>query len=403
MHKDVCRFDRYAQHLLKDERVAMATPDSIRRTPRSRTPKPTYQYGDHLDDRFVINGFAGMGATSFVYRARRLDSFEPVAIKVLHPHLLKDPIKRRRFLREARVMMQLDHSNVVRFHEIIERDDMLAFVMEYIDGWTLSQWRDEVEETLSEIDLASVFVDILRGLTCAHRAGIIHRDLKPANILITHERGRYLAKIIDFGVAKVSEEGIPEDERSKILGTAAYISPEEVQDPMSVCEASDIYSIGVMLYEAACGRRPFQNMPVGDIMQAHVGEAPPRPSAFNPRITPAFESVILKTLQKQPDGRFASAPQMMQALELALRGAMAMNEEEWAAITADEHAETKEWSREVEEEVAQTRQRGALFGFLRRCFGGALTLLTATGATGQKGDPHHLTRTPRSDNLPFGV
>jgi serine/threonine protein kinase len=363
---------------------------SVRRQPSSRRPQPTYKYGDRLDERYIINGFAGKGATSFVYRARSLESFEPVAIKVLHPHLLKDEVKRARFLREAQMMMQLVHPNVVTFHEIIERDGLLAFVMEYIDGETLADWQRGHDGGLEEVELACVFVDILRGLSHAHRAGIVHRDLKPANVLITHRDGRYVAKIIDFGVARQMSEPMRDDEKSKILGTAAYISPEEVSNPEQICPASDIYSIGVMLYEAACGRRPFQGMPVRDLMQAHVAEQPPRPSDFNPGMTPAFESVILRTLQKQPEGRFDSAPEMIRGLELALQGAMAMSEEEWAEVESSEEEMTVEWHRAIERVAA--RQANPMLSFMRRCVQSAFLLFASTGSHHANYDPHYIHR-----------
>lgn len=369
---------------------------TIRRNPRARKPRPTLSYGDQLGD-YIINGYAGTGATSYVYRARSTSSFEPVAIKVLHPHLLEDRSKRERFLREAQVMMRLSHPNVVRFHEIIERDDMLAFVMEYIEGDTLGDWQKRHED-LDEIELACVFVDILRGLSHAHHRGLVHRDLKPANLLITHADGRFVAKIIDFGVARVMAEPMRDEDMNKIVGTAAYISPEEVADPASVCPASDLYSIGVMLYEAACGRRPFQGMPVRDIMEAHVVSEPQRPREINPALTPAFESVIRRSLQKDPTGRFDSAPEMIRALELALQGAMAMTDEQWEEVAADEDAVTTEWHRAIARsaEVA----RNPVVAFMRRCLGAAFVLFTSTGSTGRTSDPHYINRT--GPTIPLG-
>src|SRR5690625_3533574 len=188
----------------------------IRRRPAE--PQPTLQYGDEFGP-YIITGFAGSGATSYVYRARRRDRFESVAIKVLHPHLVADPTKRLTFYREARVMMRMQHPNVVRFEEIIEAGNTLAFVMEYIDGLTLTQWRQSQPEGIDEMTLACVFVDILRCVTAAHRECVVHRDLKPANILITEESGRAVAKIIDFGVARFVDQPLMEQEKSKIVGT----------------------------------------------------------------------------------------------------------------------------------------------------------------------------------------
>ena len=372
---------------------------TIRRTPQAKDsrPQPTLRFGERFGG-CLINGFAGTGATSYVYKARRLDSFEPVAIKVLHPQLLSDDLKRERFLREAHVMMRLNHPNIVRFHEIVQDEQGMAFIMEYIEGMTLAQWRERHEHELTEEVLACVFVDILRGLGHAHRHGIVHRDLKPGNVLITYQDDRYVAKIIDFGVAKLVQEPMRPEERDRIVGTAAYISPEEVLDPETVCVSSDLYSLGVMLYEASCGRRPFEGRPVRELLDAHVHERPPRPSAYNPQLSPAFESVILRTLGKEPGSRFDSAPEMIRALELALQGALSMSAEQWASVQEDEL--TTEWHRAVSRAASPPRVRG-LPAFLRRCMEVAFVVFASTGVTGRAHDPHHLSRAQPSGQLPL--
>ena len=371
---------------------------SIRRKPTLKpdAPQPTLGYGDRFGG-CIVNGWAGTGATSFVYKARAEESFEPVAIKVMHPHLLADEVKRERFLREAHIMLKFAHPNIVRFERIIDDEDTLAFVMEYIDGMTLSQWCTRYAYDLDESVLACVFVDILRGLSHAHRHGIIHRDLKPGNILITHQDGRYVAKIIDFGVARVVDRPLPQQERNRIVGTAAYISPEEVLNPETICPASDLYSIGVMLYEAACGQRPFSGMPVRDLLNAHVCERPERPSEVNPTMSPAFESVILRTLQKQPEGRFASAPEMINALELAIEGVLAISEEVWA--DEDDTTLTTDWHRSAVAKVAA--RPNPVLDALRRCFGLAMSMVVATGARRDGQDPHHLSRHHDAGQMPW--
>ena len=372
--------------------------DAIRRQPTAKRskPQPTLHYGDTFGE-CVINGFAGTGATSYVYRARKVDSFDPVAVKVLHPHLLKDHIKRERFLREAQIMLKLQHPNIVRFERIVDDADGLAFVMEYVDGMTLSAWCERYAYDLDESVLACVFVDILRGLSHAHRHGIVHRDLKPGNVMITFQDGRYMAKIIDFGVARMMTSPMSDEEKNRIVGTAAYISPEEVMDPEKVCPASDLYSLGVMLYEASCGRRPFEGMPVRDLLSAHVSSRPESPRALNPNMTPAFESVILRTLQKQPEGRFESAPEMIRALELAIQGVLAMTEAQWDDY--DDAEATTEWHRSVMRVSAASRR--PVLDALKRCFGVAVTLFMATGLRGDANDPHYLNRHSSPDQLPF--
>lgn len=376
---------------------------TARRAPRARV-RSTVALGDVVGE-YLINGFAGQGATSYVYRARHLSSFEPVAIKILHPHLASDPAKLRRFVREARMMMRLEHPNIVRFRDIFEDGEQLALVMEYVEGQTLTQWCASQGARLDEAALASVFVDILRGLAHAHRHGIVHRDLKPANVLITQADGRYVAKIIDFGVARFLHEAPADEDLNKIVGTAAYMPPEEVVDPERVGPASDLYSLGVMLYEAACGRRPFDDVEgsaqdhetLEALLDAHVNQAPVAPSAVNPAVSPALESVILRALEKTPEQRFGSAPQLIVALEQALAGVMTLPtlpEAEWDALVRAEHL-TTEWHRDAEQRARQARRggaRGELWRWMRRSARALFQAITHTGCTGRPDDPHYLSR-----------
>ncbi len=373
---------------------------TIRRRPTvgDKQPPATLSYGDEFGP-YIITGFAGCGATSYVYKARRRDRFEPVAIKVLHPHLVADPTRRLTFYREARIMMRMQHPNVVRFEEILEEQGTLAFVMEYIDGVTLKEWRGGHEAQLDEVELACLFVDILRGVTAAHREGVVHRDLKPGNVLITEEGGRMVAKIIDFGVARFVDDPLTEREKTKITGTAAYISPEEVGNPELVCQASDLYSIGVMLYEAACGRRPFDGAEVRQLLKAHLQGEPDRPRELNPELSQGLEEVILRTLSKTPQSRFRSAPEMIGALEEALCRAQSPTEAMAPAAFDEEEAPTVQWQRP--QKVGDVDEVAPRFGaFLKRCLRAALDVVTATGAEDGRDSCHHLNR--RVDgNLPF--
>lgn len=377
-------------------------PSQIRRSPGTAMPAPTLKYGQTFGP-YVITGFAGSGATSYVYKARRKDRFEPVAIKVLHPHLVADHRKRLTFYREARIMMRMQHPNVVRFEEIIEEGDVLAFVMEYIDGVTLSEWRESVNEEIDELNLACVFVDVLRGVAAAHSEGVVHRDLKPANILITELEGRAVAKIIDFGVARFVDQAPTEQESSKIVGTAAYISPEEVGNPTAVGHASDLYSIGVMLYEAACGRRPFEGMDVKELLEAHVKVSPARPRAVNPGVSTSMEEVILKTLDKDPSARFSTAPEMIQALEKALQDAWLR---ETVGIDPQSLVETAQWNREsfspasLEQAAVQAQKSVRIRSFFKRCLEAAFTLMASPGLEEKQGHYHYLGR-PGDAQMPF--
>ncbi|MFB6264973.1 MAG: serine/threonine-protein kinase, partial [Bradymonadaceae bacterium] len=302
-------------------------------------PDSTLRYGDRLG-RYVVTGFAGRGTTSYVYRARREHSFEPLAIKVLHPHLVVDPAKRRQFYREARLMLRMDHPNVVQFHEILEVEGKVGFVMDYIDGVTLSTWVSRQQTTVDQQTVVGLFVDILRGVAHAHRNGVIHRDLKPSNIMITEGEHGLRAEIIDFGVGRARDEGPTDRDREKIVGTPAYISPEEVRDPEDVCASSDLYSLGVMMFETACGRRPFSDGSSRELLAAHVSESPPPPRSLNPELSDHLEEIILKTLEKRPESRFRSADEMIDALEETLRRSA---EGRTRGPSVEDHIATREW------------------------------------------------------------
>lgn len=358
---------------------------SIKRQPTSH-PTPTLRYGDRLGD-YLINGFAGTGATSFVYRARHESSFESVAIKVLHPHLLEDEVKRRRFLREAHMMMAMRHPNIVRFHEILELGDQLAFVMEYIEGRTLETWQKKYAAMADEETLTCLFMDILRGVGNAHRHGIVHRDLKPANVMITQAEDRLVAKIIDFGVARFADRPVEPEDKAKIVGTAAYISPEEVRNPELVGPSSDLYSIGVMMYETACGRRPFEGMPIKELMRAHSEIEPESPREVRPELTPHLERVILRTLSKTPDARFKDARELMVALERAMAGM-----EDLGVL---EEGPTKEWGRVEDVLPSDPEEKRKALEFLlwiRHSMFFVMAFMMSSGYRGDSQDPHHLNR-----------
>jgi len=340
----------------------------IRRKPTADGASPsTFRYGDRFG-RYVITGFAGTGATSYVYRARRYDSVDSVALKVLHPDLVADPRKRRKFFHEARLMLRMDHPNVVRFREIVETDGRVGFVMNYIEGLTLDDWLERRAGELDEKTLTTLFIDILRGVAHAHEAGVIHRDLKPSNIMITDNGSRLRAKILDFGVARFADREPHPDERDKIVGTAAYISPEEVARPDQVCRASDLYSLGVMLYEAATGHLPFASREPRRLLRAHAREQPRSPRRYNPDLSRALEDVIMRTLEKDPNGRFESADKMIDRLERAVREMFRSGE---AGRRGAESAETREWSTRPTADTAESGradERGLLES-LRRAVG----------------------------------
>jgi serine/threonine-protein kinase len=285
----------------------------------------------------------------------------------------------------------MDHPNVVGFREILDEDDYVAFAMDYIDGVTLSDWLRQRPGGVDEPTLAALFVDVLRGVAHAHEQDVIHRDIKPSNILIERSGGRLRARLIDFGVARRSDRPLRRDELDKIEGTAAYISPEEIRDPETVERSSDLYSLGVVMYEAACGERPFEAERAERLFAAHTSR-PPRPlREHRPELSSAFESIVLKALAKRPVSRFGSADEMIEGLEQAVRGLVGGDSEPFAV---EEVVETREWTREEsfepddDEWTADEAERVPVLLWLEM----ALTFLMSTGHTGGEGDPHHLNR-----------
>ena len=338
--------------------------------------------GDCIYGDYEVLGVAGVGATSYVYRCQDLRKNRQVAVKVLHSKFVFNPLPRGRFLREAELIKSLDCDHVVKIYDIIDAPGTLAFVMEHIDGPTLLEWQREDPGPRADKELCTVFAGVLNGIGHAHNSGIVHRDLKPANIMLS--RGvddQPIAKIIDFGVAReLSAPPDPEDFET-IRGTAAYISPDELRSPHEVCEASDLYSLGVMLYELATGERPFSNRPVPEILQAHLSEAPARPGSHNPEINPALEEVILKSLSKRPEQRFQDADALRSALDQAVNVAWEIRTHQWARPTLPP------LSPELKERSARSFGvvlKETVFGFFKGLFN--------PGLTGLHNDPHYLNR-----------
>jgi serine/threonine-protein kinase len=292
------------------------------------------QPGDIIGGIFEVIDLAGVGATSYVYHCRTWDrdGAESVAVKVLHGHLMDNRGARDRFLREARLMRGLSHPNIVRVYDILELESVIAYSMDLIDGPCLNEWADGKNERGETEQVLALFMQVLSGIACTHQAGIIHRDLKPGNIMVDLSQRAPVAKIIDFGIAREHAAGPDAEEFHTIRGTAGYISPDEIRSPNEVCISSDIYSLGCVLYELTAGVRPFQDRPPGELLKAHLHERPELPSAHNPHVHPAVESVILGMLAKHPADRYACAEELRSSLTAAMELAEAIHVEPPAEV-----------------------------------------------------------------------
>jgi serine/threonine protein kinase len=273
--------------------------------------------GTRVGDRYMIDGVLGEGGMGVVYRAADLARERSVAIKALHASLMGDAEIRRRFTREAQLMLGWNHRHVARVHEIIEHPDLLAFVMEYVEGPTLEEHAQRWNGKLPYDEIRLIFTGVLEAMQEAHAAGIIHRDLKPHNVLLRLDDDGVTPKIVDFGIAKILE-GTTYTMTGALLGTCRYMSPEQAQSPQDVDHRSDIYSLGVTLYRCVTGRCPFEGNNHFAVMMAHVSQPPEPPSAFRPHMPPALEQIILRALAKDRTERPQSCAEFRTALEAAL-------------------------------------------------------------------------------------
>jgi serine/threonine-protein kinase len=337
-----------------------------------------------LGGTYEVRQHIGLGATSHVYRCRRLDDAREVAVKVLFADLAERQSARARFMREAWLARELQHGNLVGAHEVFDLPDLAAYVMDYVRGPNLRRWAKQRGGAIHNEELFTIFFDVLAGLEHVHALGVIHRDLKPANILVDTAGPRPVARLIDFGVARLVDERPDDEERSTIRGTPAYMSPDELRSVDEVCPASDLYSLGVILYELACGARPFHDKTGEALWSAHLYEEPILPSRHNPNLHPALEAVILKLLAKTPDARFGSVYGLRQALVAALDLSAELERVPALLPDADDEQARREWLALVQ--VLMT----TLMAFLLN-----------PGASGRADDPHYSNRAP--DQLPLPV
>jgi beta-lactam-binding protein with PASTA domain/predicted Ser/Thr protein kinase len=261
-----------------------------------------------VDGRYRIVSRLGAGGMADVFLAEDQQLGRKVALKLLHGRFAEDPDFVERFRREAQAAAGLQHPNVVGVYDRGEYDGTYYIAMEYLPGRTLKQLiRDEAPlDPVRAIDIA---IQILKAARFAHRRGIIHRDLKPHNVIVDDAGD---AKVTDFGIARAGASDMTET--GSIMGTAQYLSPEQAQGH-SVNASSDLYAVGVVLYEMLTGRVPFDADAAVTIALKHVAEAPPAPSAINPAIPPELEQTILWTMNKNPADRPTDADQLITVLE----------------------------------------------------------------------------------------
>lgn len=267
---------------------------------------------------YRIESVLGEGGMGVVYRARDEARGRSVALKCLHTNLSGDAEIRRRFAREAKVLRSQSHPNIVAVYDFVEHQYLLAIVMELVEGLSLVQHITKWRGRMPYAEILVVFRDVLAAVAEGHRHGVIHRDLKPDNILVSGIGGEALrSKVVDFGIAKILE-GTTYTMTGALLGTCSYMSPEQVQRPHEADPRSDVYSLGITLYQVVTGRVPFEGSNHFAIMMAHVNEAPRPPSLHRADVPPLLERLILDALAKDPAGRPASCDAFRARLDEAL-------------------------------------------------------------------------------------
>src|SRR4051794_41126849 len=233
-----------------------------------------------------------------------------VALKVLHARFAQDQEFVERFRREAEAAAGLQHPNIVAVFDRGEFEGTYYIAMQYLEGRTLKQL---IDAGLTLEQAAGLIRQVLEGARFAHRHGVVHRDLKPQNVIVDAE-GK--ATVTDFGIAQAGVSEITQ--AGSVLGTPHYLSPEQAQG-FEVTAVSDLYSIGVMLYEALTGRVPFEADSAVAVAMKQVSQPPQRPSSINPQVSPALDAVVMRALEKEPGQRFQSADAFIAALDAALK------------------------------------------------------------------------------------
>lgn len=255
-----------------------------------------------LNGRYELHRRLARGGMADVFLARDQLLDRPVAVKVLFPQFAAEPTFVERFRREAQAAANLNHPSIVAVYDWGEHDNTYFIVMEYVEGRSLAEII-RAEGTLHPDRSAEIATDVAAALGFAHRNGTVHRDVKPGNILITPS-GQ--VKVTDFGIARAFGGGDDLTQTGSVMGTATYFSPEQAQGK-NVDPRSDLYSLGIVLFEMITGNPPFLGDSPVAIAYKHVQEAPPRPTSINPAVPKSLEGIIARMLAKNPDQRYASA------------------------------------------------------------------------------------------------
>ena len=355
-----------------------------------------FQPDQLVGGRYRVVRKIGGGGMADVYLCEDLTLGRRVAIKVLLQRLLGDPTFVERFRREAKAAAGLNSPNVVGVYDWGELDDAYYIVMEYVEGETL---KDLVRRhgRLGGSEAVRIALQLLTAVAYAHRRGIIHRDIKPQNVMLDRDGN---VKVMDFGIARAGDSGMTEV--GSVLGTAQYLAPEQAQG-QQVDERSDLYSVGIVLYEMLTGTVPFKGDTAVTVALKHVNEAPAEPSQIVPGMPYALNQIVLKAIAKDRNARYQTADEFARDLRSAQAGgpliaaAYDPSAEQTRLMTVPNGATTVMASEPLEERVSdRSRKRrawpvvllvallliaigGAAYGLMRAMGGGGVAVPSVVG------------------------
>ena len=265
--------------------------------------------GKRLDGRYEIHELIGVGGMANVYRCNDTVDDREVAIKILKDEYLNNEEFIRRFKNESKAIAMLSHPNIVKVYDVSFGDMIQYIVMEYIDGVTLKEYIER-QGIIEWKDVLHLTTQILKALQHAHECGIVHRDIKPQNIMLLQDG---TIKVTDFGIARFSDKAT-RTMTDQAIGSVHYIAPEQARGDVTDGK-TDIYSVGVMLYEMLTGKLPFDGDSAVSVALMQLQSVPKRPREVNPGIPIGLEQITMKAMQKQPSDRYTSAAEMLSELE----------------------------------------------------------------------------------------
>ncbi|HEY5329676.1 MAG TPA: protein kinase [Acidobacteriaceae bacterium] len=268
-----------------------------------------FQIGQHVGDYEIVQ-LLGAGGMGHVYRVRNIISNRTEAMKVLLPDLTAEPDLAKRFIGEIRTLASFDHPNIAQLHTAFQFENQLIMMMELVEGYTLEQIAGQ--RTMPVAEVSGYVSQALSALAYAHSRGVVHRDIKPANLMVTSHG---ILKLMDFGIAKSTGENATNTTKpGTTIGSLYYMSPEQVRGG-TVDARSDIYSMGIVLYELLAGRRPFEADTTFSILNQQLNVLPQPPIEINPSLSPRMNEIILTALAKDPAARFQDADAFRAALK----------------------------------------------------------------------------------------